>query len=136
MITHLAHVTILVKDQDEALRFYTEKLGFTKKEDQTFGPGARWLTVTPKNQKNLEIVLWKPNATINGEEHAKKQLAQVGQTLAHWVFGTDNCQKTYEELKARGVTFSQVPQARPYGTEAIFEDLYGNHFLLVGPPMA
>ncbi|MBI1742150.1 VOC family protein [Candidatus Acetothermia bacterium] len=132
MITQLSHVTVLVKDQDEALRFYTEKLGFEKKEDEAFGPGARWLTVSPKNQKDLEIVLWKPNAAMNGEEHAKKQLAQVGQST-HWVFATANCPKTYEELKGRGVKFVQSPEKRPYGTEAIFEDLYGNHFILVGP---
>lgn len=132
MITKLSHVTILVRDQEEALRFYMEKLGFVKRDDESFGPGARWLTISPPEQSEVRIVLWKPLPAMHGEEGAKQMLAQVGQST-HWVFSTKDCRKTYETLSARGVKFMQTPTERPYGVEAIFEDLYGNHFVLTQP---
>ena len=69
MITLLARVTILVNDQDEALKFYTEKLGLEKRDDNTFAPGMRWLTVMQKGQKEVEIVLmeaWQPRCIGEG----------------------------------------------------------------------
>lgn len=130
MIRSLSRVTILVRDQDEALRFYTEKLGLEKRTDAVFGPGARWLTVAPKEQTELEIDLQKPEPALHGEEWARALFARVGQGTT-WVFTTDDCHKTYDELRSRGVKFSSPPQPRPYGTEAIFEDLYGNVFSLL-----
>ncbi len=132
MINRLSRVTILVRDQDEALSFYTEKLGLEKRADMTLGPGMRWLTVAPKGQTELEIVLQQPNPAIHGEEGAKALLSRVGQGTT-WVFTTDDCPKTYEELRSRGVNFRSPPQQRPYGMEAIFEDLYGNTFSLLQP---
>lgn len=132
MITKLIRVTILVRDQDEALKFYTEKLGLEKKADMTFGPGMRWLTVAPKDQKDLEIVLLKPEPAMNGDEVAKVLASRVGQGTP-WVLATDNCQKTYEDLVSRGVKFTTPPKQQMYGVEAVFEDLYGNPFSLLQP---
>lgn len=132
LITSLARVTILVRDQDEALRFYTDKLGLEKRADVTFGPGMRWLTVAAKGQKDPEIVLLKPEASMHGEAPAKQLLERVGQGTA-WVFFTDDCRKTHETLRSRGVNFLNPPREQPYGVEAVFEDLYGNTFSLLEP---
>jgi predicted enzyme related to lactoylglutathione lyase len=132
MIKRLARVTILVRDQDEALRFYTQALGLEKKADQRFGPGMRWLTVAPKDQMEVEIVLQPPASALHGEEGAKRMLDRVGQGTT-WVFYTDDCRKDYETLRARGVRFTREPQEQPYGIEALFEDLYGNPFSLLQP---
>ena len=130
MITRLAHVTILVRDQEEALGWYTEKLGFEKRSDATFGPGARWLTVAPKGQKELEIVLRKPDPALHGEKRAETLMARIGQATT-WVLDTDDCHKTYETLRSRGVKFLGPPHEESYGIVALFEDLYGNVFDLI-----
>ncbi len=130
-ITKLTHVTILVRDYDEALRFYTEALGFEKRADQTFGPCAHWLTVAPKGQ-DIQIVLQKPEPALHGEAGAKKMSERIGQGTT-WVLGTDDCQKTYEEFSARGVKFTGPPREVPWAVQAVFQDLYGNSFALVQP---
>src|SRR6185437_5100786 len=122
MITRLARVTIYVHDQDEALAFYTEKLGLEKRSDVTFGPGARWLTVAPAGQTDFEILLQSPVPAMHGEEFAQKISERVGQGTT-WVFFTDDCRADYETLKGRGVSFSSEPQEQPYGVEAVFQDL-------------
>jgi uncharacterized glyoxalase superfamily protein PhnB len=110
-------VTIAVADQDEALAWYTEKLGFEKKMDVR-SPPFRWLTVAPPQQVDVEFLLasWFPD--------------RIGKN-ATWVLSTRDCQGGYEELKANGVEFSQKPEPRPWGIEAIFTDLYGNKYALV-----
>jgi uncharacterized glyoxalase superfamily protein PhnB len=132
MITKLIRVTILVRDQDEALRWYTEKLGFEKKADKIFGQGFRWLTIAPKNQREVEIVLQKPDAELQGRDSAKKLLECVGQGTT-WVLETVDCRNTYEELKNRGVKWVSLPEEQPWGVGALFEDLYGNPFYLLEP---
>lgn len=116
-IDKVSTVTIAVRDQDEALTWYTEMLGFEKRVDQT-GEGFRWLTVAPPQQAEVEFLLasWFPD--------------RVGQN-ATWVLSTRDCKNAYEELKERGVKFSQEPQAKPWGIEAVFADLYGNKYALV-----
>lgn len=123
MLTKLSIVTILVRDQDEALQFYTEKLGLEKKDDIPFGDD-RWLTVAAPQQKDLEIFLGKADSFgMNLMDH-------VGQAPS-WAFNTDNCRETYETLKARGVKFISEPEQKPWGIQAVFEDLYGNKFSIV-----
>lgn len=116
-IDRVSTVTIAVADQDEALAWYTEKLGFEKKMDIR-SPQFRWLTVAPPQQVDVEFLLasWFPD--------------RVGRN-ATWVLSTRDCQSGYEELKAKGVEFSQKPEVRPWGIEAIFADLYGNKYALV-----
>ena len=132
MITHLGRVTILVRDQEEALQFYTEKLGLEKRSDVTFGPGVRWVTVAPHGQTGIEIVLQQPNAGQHGEAGTRDMLARVGQGTT-WVFMTDDCRRTAAELLSHGVHLLSAPEAQPYGIEATFEDLYGNVFSLLQP---
>lgn len=110
-------VTIAVADQDEALTWYTEILGFEKKMDVP-SQGFRWLTVAPPQQVDVEFLLasWYP--TLVGKN-------------AMWVLSTRDCQGGYDELSRRGVVFSQKPELRPWGIEAVFADLYGNQYSLV-----
>lgn len=129
MITHLARVTILVRDQDEALRFYTEKLGFEKRADIPMGT-TRWLTVAPAGQRELEIVLQQPDPAFHGEDGARVMLERVGQNTT-WVLATTDCQGDYERLSALGVRFASPPQRQMYGMEAVLLDLYGNSFSLL-----
>ncbi|HEY1897787.1 MAG TPA: VOC family protein [Terracidiphilus sp.] len=116
-IDKVSTVTIAVADQDEALAWYTEKLGFEKKMDVRSSQ-FRWLTVAPAQQMDVEFLLasWFPD--------------RVGKN-ATWVLSTRDCQGGYEELKAKGVEFSQKPEMRPWGIEAVFADLYGNKYALV-----
>jgi len=132
MITKLSHVSIYVLDQDSAYDFYVNKLGLTVHTDAPMGPGARWLTLTTKEQPELEISLMavKPGMGFT-EETAKKmrELVQAG-TFGFGVFETKNIQATYEELKAKGVVFTKEPTKEFYGTEALFKDDSGNWFSL------
>lgn len=129
MIKALNHVTILVKEYDEALRFYTDVLGLEKRMDAQFGP-ARWVTVAPRGGNGLEIILQKPEPSMHGETGAKTMAQRVGQNTT-WVFGTDDCRKTHQELAAKGVKFTSPPQEQPWGVQAVFQDIYGNSFALV-----
>lgn len=135
--TQLAIISVLVKDQDEALRFYTEKLGLEKREDVTYGPGMRWLTVGPKGQKKPEIALACPDPALHSQQ-ALRPLALVerAERPVTWVFDTNNCCKMYKILQSRGVLFLSPPTRQRYGTEAVFADPYGNVFSLLEPSPA
>jgi catechol 2,3-dioxygenase-like lactoylglutathione lyase family enzyme len=126
MITKLSHVTIWVKNQDGAKKFYVETLGFkVVMDDSTTMPGYRWLTVSPQQQSELEIVL--------GPAAEPQQVAQIGKQ-GTWVLASDNIQEDYRRLKARDVKIHYEPRENPYGTDFVFEDLYGNTFDLVQAP--
>lgn len=116
-IDKVSTITIAVQDQEEALTWFTQMLGFEKRMDQN-GDGFRWLTVAPPQQAEVEFLLasWFPDL--------------VGRN-ATWVISTRDCQGGYEELKSKGVEFSQKPEMRPWGIEAVFVDLYGNKYALV-----
>ena len=131
MITKLTLVTILVRDQDEALKWFTESLGLKKLQDAEFGNGARWLVVAPADQPDFGIVLQKPDPGQHGEEGARMRMEQIGKGTT-WVFRADNLDETYETLSARGVKFHGPPKALPWGRQATFEDLYGNRYALMG----
>lgn len=128
--TQLAMISILVRDQDEALSFYTEKLGLEKRVDVTFGPGLRLLTVAPRGQKKPEIALAKPDSTQHNAGRVNEPMEHVGQGTP-WIFNTNDCCKTYKLLLARGVKFISGPTKQLYGVEAVFEDPSGNTFSLV-----
>jgi predicted enzyme related to lactoylglutathione lyase len=133
MIERLSHVTTIVKDIDEALDFYTKKLGFMKVTDNRIGDGYRWVTVAPKGQQGLEIVLQHPDPAMHGAEGAKELMKEIGKGTT-WVFKVDDCKKTCDQLRKKGVEILQEPEALPYGVEAVFEDLYGNRFVLMERP--
>jgi predicted enzyme related to lactoylglutathione lyase len=135
MIQRLSHTTLYVIDQDEAKDFYVNKLGFELRMDQSMGE-FRWLTVGPKGQPELEIILMKVGTnTGNDAETAErlKEMLQTGKLGAAGVFNTADCRQTYEELKARGVEFAAPPEDKFYGIEAVFRDNSGNRFSLTQP---
>jgi catechol 2,3-dioxygenase-like lactoylglutathione lyase family enzyme len=130
MITRLSHASVYVLDQDSAKTFYTEKLGFEVRNDTELG-GLRWLTVGPKSQPDLEMILAYPAPPMFDEETGATIRGLVAKgSLGAGVLATDDCHATYEELKAKGVEFIQEPAERPYGIEAIFRDDSGNWFSL------
>lgn len=132
MINRLSIATIWVKDLNESLRFYTEKLGFEIRADVT-NYNYRWLTVGLKDQPDLEFHL---SALTPGSLFTEEEAQQLTKLLEAGKLGigpwkTDDCQKTYETLKARGVEFIQPPTDRPYGIiEAVFKDNSGNVMVL------
>ena len=132
MIQRLSHMTIYVLDQDAAYDFYINKLGFEVRTDASMDNGFRWLTVGPKGQPDLEIVLMPttPSPMMDKEtSEALRSLIQKG-VIGSGVLETADVHKTYEELKARGVEFKQPPVERFYGIEALFKDNSGNWFSL------
>jgi predicted enzyme related to lactoylglutathione lyase len=132
MIKRMSHTTIYVTDQEEALKFYTEKLGFEVRTDATMDGGFRWVTVGLKDQADLEIVLMEPRGGMMFDEAVANQLRAVIEKggLGAGVFETEDCRATYEELKRKGVEFMSPPTERPYGIEALFKDNSGNWFSL------
>lgn len=132
MITKLSHASIFVLNQDSAYDFYVNKLGFAVNTDAPFGEGMRWLTVSPPSQPELEISLMAiAEGMMFSKESAEqmKKLVQAG-TFGFGVFECDDIYATYEELRAKGVHFSQEPKEQFYGIEAIFKDDSGNWFSL------
>jgi catechol 2,3-dioxygenase-like lactoylglutathione lyase family enzyme len=134
MIQRLSHTTVYVLDQDAAKDFYANTLGFEVRMDAKMDNGFRWLTVSPKGQPDLQVILMQvdgPNmqpdaaATIRG-------LLEQGR-LNGGVLQTGDCRKTYEELKAKGVEFASPPTDRFYGVEAIMKDNSGNWYSLTEP---
>ncbi len=130
MITGLSHATVYVLDQDKAKEFYTQQLGFEVRNDTTMD-GFRWLTVGPKEQPDLEMVLMEPGAPMFDAETAEQLRALVAKgALGTGVMKTRDCRATFKELSAKGVTFLQEPEERPYGVEAVFRDDSGNWYSL------
>jgi uncharacterized glyoxalase superfamily protein PhnB len=130
----IANAHLWVHDQDEALAFYTEKLGMEVRSDVTLPEMGdfRWLTVGPPGQEDVAIVLMAipGNPLLDGE--TKGQIENlVAKGLCCTVFlATDDCQADYEALKARGVEFTEAPEQRPYGIDSGFRDPSGNSIRL------
>ncbi|HKP21480.1 MAG TPA: VOC family protein [Thermoleophilaceae bacterium] len=136
MLDSISHVAVWVHDQDVAKEFYTEKLGFEVREDNTL-PGFdnyRWLTVSPPGQPDVRVILSSPGPPAVDAESAKLllELAARG-ALGPGIIRTDDCRKTCAELEARGVELSQQPDERFYGIDAAFRDPSGNEWRIVQP---
>ncbi len=134
MISGLSYVNVWVHDQDEALAFYTEKLGFELREDVTVAElgNFRWLTVGIPGQEVALTLMPVPGPPVFDEETqaALQKLVAKGAAggLFFWV---DDIRKTYEDLKSNGVEFTQEPVEQPYGVDAGFRDISGNHFRMM-----
>jgi len=130
----IANAQLWVHDQDEALAFYTKKLGMQVRSDVTLPEmgNFRWLTVSPPGQEEVAIVLMAiPGPPVMDEETAKQVRDLVAKGFAGTVFlTTDDCQASYEELKGRGVDFTETPEERPYGIDSAFRDPSGNSIRL------
>lgn len=132
MIQKLSHTSVYVLNQAEALEFYRDKLGFEVRMDFTMEGGFRWLTVSPPGQADLQIVLAEiSEGPMFDAEKAEKmrQLVSSG-GFGIGVFQTADCQRTYDELSAKGVEFTMPPTERFYGIEALGKDNSGNWFSL------
>ena len=132
MITKLTHTCVYVLDQDRARDFYTNKLGFKLVMHVPMGPNARWLTVSPPEQPELEINLFPvvEGGMFNKETvKTMTELIEKG-TFGAAVFSCNDIYATYEELKSKGVEFSKAPTEEFYGVEALFRDDSGNWFSL------
>lgn len=127
MLKKVTHLTVFVNNQDEALKFYTEKLGFTVHTDAPMD-GLRWLTLCLADQKDFEL------AIMQAETPQEKALVgkQGGDKPLFCVESTD-CKKDYEKLSGLGVAFESKPQEEPWGISASFKDLYGNHIYMCQP---
>jgi catechol 2,3-dioxygenase-like lactoylglutathione lyase family enzyme len=135
MLKQLANVQVWVHDQDEALAFYTEKLGLELREDVTVPEmgNFRWLSVGVPGQDDVAIVLMAVPGPPVFEEETR---AQIHALLAKGASGglfftTDDVRGTYEELKGRGVEFTQEPTEQPYGLDAGLRDPSGNQFRMI-----
>jgi len=132
MISRMSHATIYVLDQQKALEFYRDKLGFRVHEDVTMDGGFRWLTVAPPDQGDFEVILMSTSPGMMWDEETSNQVRTLVENgkLGAGVFNTHDCHATYEDLSKKGVEFLSPPAERPYGIEAIFKDNSGNWFSL------
>ncbi|HEX3242929.1 MAG TPA: VOC family protein [Solirubrobacterales bacterium] len=130
----ISNAQLWVHDQDEALAFYTEKLGMEVRSDVTLPEMGdfRWLTVSPREQEDVTIVLMAiPGAPVMDEETQQQVRELMAKGFAGTVFlTTEDCEGSYQELKARGVEFVETPEERPYGIDSAFRDPSGNNFRL------
>jgi catechol 2,3-dioxygenase-like lactoylglutathione lyase family enzyme len=136
MITKMSHATVYVLNQQEALEFYTNKLGFEVRTDATMEGGFRWLTVGPKDQPDFELILMEPSPGFMLDEATANQLRELVKNgkLGGGVFDTPDCQATYEELSAKGVEFQGPPEKQSWGIATVFKDNSGNWFSLSQHP--
>ena len=133
MITNIAIASVFVKDVDASRDFYVDVLGFELKDDITLGDGYRWCTVNHPSQPELAVHLTVPGPPFSPEMVEAMKRSQDDGGLHGLGMHVDDCQKTYEELSAKGVEFLQKPEERPYGVEALCRDNSGNWVVLVEP---
>jgi catechol 2,3-dioxygenase-like lactoylglutathione lyase family enzyme len=126
-VSRLGAVSLLVRDYDEATAFYVGKLSFDLSEDTDMGGGKRWVTVTPKGGDT---------ALLLAKATTPEQQARIGDQAGGrvWLFlETDDFARDHAAWTAAGVVFREAPRHEPYGTVAVFEDLYGNAWDLIEP---
>ena len=131
MTQYIGAIALLVSDYNEAIAYYTGALGFTLVEDTDQGGGKRWVVVAPPGASETRILL--------AQAASPEQAARVGDQAGGRVFlflNTDDFQRDHRAFVARGVRFLETPRHEPYGTVAVFEDLYGNRWDLIQPRRA
>ena len=135
MITKLSHATLYVLDQKKAYDVYVNKLGLKVNTDMEMDGGGRWLTVSPPGQPELEILLAEPNPPMFEPEMGQHVRALLEKNaMGGGVWETDDCEKTYKDLKSKGIEFTKTPTKEFYGIEALFRDGCGNWFSLSEHP--
>jgi len=125
---NIDYVTVVVRDYDEAIAYYTGRLGFELIEDTPLSEGKRWVRVAPRESTGTALLL----ARAAGEE----QVSRIGNQTGGRVFlflHSDDFWGDYERMRSQGVTFLEEPREEPYGTVVVFEDLYGNRWDLLEP---
>ncbi len=131
MITHISLISVWVKDQDASLAFYTDILGFEVREDIHLAEDFRWLTVMHPSQPEIQIHLTTPGPPLPDELQDAIRRSLDNGTMPGIGLSVDDCQATYADLQAKGVTFIQPPSERPYGVEAVMRDNSGNWLVMV-----
>jgi uncharacterized glyoxalase superfamily protein PhnB len=130
----IANAQLWVHDQEEALAFYTDKLGFEIRSDVTLPEMGdfRWLTVSPPGQEDVAVVLMAiPGPPMMDEDTTRQVETLMAKGFAGTVFlTTEDCRADYEQLKSRGVEFTETPEERPYGIDCGFRDPSGNSIRL------
>ncbi|MCD9876339.1 VOC family protein [Streptomyces guryensis] len=134
MFTAITHSQIYVLDQDEALDFYVGKLGLEVNTDADLG-FMRWLTINVPGQPDREVLLERPGPPRLSDETAEqvRELLTKGATGGFLIFRTEDCRKTYETLRAKGVEFTEEPTERPYGIDCGLRDPFGNSIRFTQP---
>ena len=133
MITAVSIVSVFVKDVDAAKEFYTDVLGFSEHTDITLGDGYRWCTVRSATQPELQVHLTEPGPPIPDDMVAAIKRAQDAGDMFGLGMHVDDCRKTYEELLAKGVEFTQEPTEHFYGIDAGLRDPFGNPIRITQP---
>jgi catechol 2,3-dioxygenase-like lactoylglutathione lyase family enzyme len=128
MYQKIAHIALIVNDYDEAIRFYTEKLNFNLIEDTVLSETKRWVIVAPPNSSECSLLM----AKADNEEQKNRVGNQTGGRVFLFLH-TDNFERDYKNMQEKGITFIREPVKEPYGTVAVFEDLYGNLWDLIEP---
>jgi catechol 2,3-dioxygenase-like lactoylglutathione lyase family enzyme len=127
MKQHIAHISLLVKDYDEAIEFYTKKIGFTLIEDTRLSETKRWVLVSPKGANECYLLL----AKAANDEQQEKIGNQTGGRVFLFLY-SDDFWRDYKAMLNKGIEFVREPKVEPYGTVAVFKDLYGNLWDLLG----
>jgi catechol 2,3-dioxygenase-like lactoylglutathione lyase family enzyme len=128
MTQRIAQIALLVREYDEAIRFYVDKLGFKLLEDTDLGQGKRWVRVAPATSGGVELLLARATTA--------EQESRIGNQTGGRVFlflETDDFARDYQMMLSKGVVFIREPRVEPYGTVAVFLDLYGNKIDLIEP---
>jgi catechol 2,3-dioxygenase-like lactoylglutathione lyase family enzyme len=124
----IAHLALVVKDYDEAINFYSQKLGFRVLEDTVLSESKRWVIIAPSGTGDCSILL----AKANGPEQLKAVGNQTGGRVFLFLY-TDDFYRDYHAMQEKGIHFVRLPVKEAYGTVAVFEDLYGNLWDLIEP---
>lgn len=121
MQQHIANIALVVKDYDEAIAFYTEKLNFRLIEDTPLTPTKRWVLIAPPGTNECRLLL----AKAKNEQQLNAVGNQTGGRVFLFLF-TDDFWRDYKTMTAKGIKFIREPEEQPYGIVSVFEDLYGN----------
>lgn len=128
MNQHIAHISLLVSDYDEAINFYTQKLNFTLIEDTPIGDDKRWVLVAPAGSRECCLLL----AKASSDEQKKFIGKQTGGRVFLFLY-TDDFERDYQNLIRENIQILRAPKQESYGTVAVFADLYGNLWDLIEP---
>ncbi|MFQ6197004.1 VOC family protein [Streptomyces sp. NPDC000405] len=125
-MAYLGLVTVVVRDYDEAIAFYVDVLGFDLLEDTRLDDGKRWVVVAPPGARETAVLLAR---AVTGDQEGRIG-DQTGGRVG-WFLNTEAFERDYERMRKAGVVFEEAPRREPYGTVAVFRDLYGNRWDLI-----
>lgn len=128
MKQQIAHIALVVRDYDEAIDFYTDKLNFTLVEDTVLSETKRWVKIAPPGSSGCQLLL----AKAANEEQQSRVGNQTGGRVFLFLY-TDDFWRDHQQMQEKGIEFVREPVTEPYGTVAVFKDLYGNLWDLIEP---